>query len=94
MENSKRGRYPMQDKLDLSKSKSASTPAELSASKVFHTSGCGSIMVSCYNDAWISDELMTLKSQTGLCVTVLNGGAVIGRVPSKHYRYFQSSEAE
>ncbi|GKA33363.1 retrotransposon protein, putative, ty1-copia subclass [Tanacetum coccineum] len=51
MENSKRGSIPMQDKLRLSKSQGASTPAELKRMQnVSYTSAVGSIMVSCYTD--------------------------------------------
>nr|GFC94578.1 Gag/Pol protein [Tanacetum cinerariifolium] len=47
MENSKRGSIPMQEKLKLSKSQGASTPAEVKRMQnVSYTSTVGSIMKS------------------------------------------------
>ncbi|GKB27442.1 retrotransposon protein, putative, ty1-copia subclass [Tanacetum coccineum] len=48
MKNSKRGSIPMQDKLRLSKSQGASTPAELKRMQnVPYALSCGSIMLGC-----------------------------------------------
>ncbi|GJU05372.1 hypothetical protein Tco_1121802 [Tanacetum coccineum] len=80
MENSKRGNIPMQEKLRLSKSQGALTPAELKRMQnVPYALVVGSIMyvlkVSCYTDAGYLTDADDLKSQTGY-VFVLNGGAV------------------
>nr|GEV92916.1 retrovirus-related Pol polyprotein from transposon TNT 1-94 [Tanacetum cinerariifolium] len=76
MENSKRGSIPMQEKLKLSKSQGASTPAELKRMQnVPYASAVGSIMVSCYTDAGYLTDADDLKSQTRY-VFFLNGGAV------------------
>nr|GEW99423.1 hypothetical protein [Tanacetum cinerariifolium] len=83
-ENSKRRSIPMQEKLKLSKSQGASTPAELKRIKtVPYASVVGSIIgdlkrvlrVSCYTDAGYLTDADDLKSQTGY-VFVLNGEAV------------------
>ncbi|GJY60673.1 hypothetical protein Tco_0461330 [Tanacetum coccineum] len=66
----------MQEKLRLSKSQGASTPAELKRMQnVPYALAVGSIMVSCYTDAGYLTDADDLKSQTGY-VFVLNGGAV------------------
>nr|GEW91351.1 hypothetical protein [Tanacetum cinerariifolium] len=76
MENSKRGSIPMQEKLKLSKSQGASTPAEMKRMQnVPYALAVGSIMVSCYTDAGYLTDADDLKSQTRY-VFVLNGGAV------------------
>ncbi|GKE06923.1 hypothetical protein Tco_1398941 [Tanacetum coccineum] len=81
MENFKRGSILMQEKLRLSKSQGASTPAELKRiQNVTYASAVGSIIyvelrVSCYTDAGYLTDADDLKSQTGY-VFVLNGGAV------------------
>ncbi|GJZ54401.1 hypothetical protein Tco_0609286 [Tanacetum coccineum] len=69
MENSKCGMIPMQEKLKFSKSKGASTPAEIQRMQnILYTLAVGSIM---YAVRYADD----MKSQTGY-VFVLNGGAV------------------
>ncbi|GKB79932.1 retrotransposon protein, putative, ty1-copia subclass, partial [Tanacetum coccineum] len=83
LENSKRGSIPMQEKLRLSKSQGASTPA----------SNVGSIMVSCYTDAGYLTDADDLKSQTGY-VFVLNGGAVDWKSAKQSIFATSSAEAE
>ncbi|GJY48620.1 retrotransposon protein, putative, ty1-copia subclass [Tanacetum coccineum] len=76
MENSKRRTIPMQEKLKLSKSQGASTPAEKQRMQnIPYASVVGSIMVSCYTDAGYLTNADDLKSQTGY-EFVLNGGAI------------------
>ncbi|GKF33312.1 retrotransposon protein, putative, ty1-copia subclass [Tanacetum coccineum] len=76
MENFKRGTIPMQEKLKLSKSQGASTPAEKQRMQnIPYASAIRSIIVSCYIDAGYLTDADNLKSQTGY-VFVLNGGAV------------------
>nr|GFA30033.1 hypothetical protein [Tanacetum cinerariifolium] len=92
MENSKRRSIPMQEKLKLSKSQCASTPAELKRMQnVPYASAVGSIMVSCYIDAGYLTDADDLKSQTGY-VFVLNGG-VVGWKSAKQ-SIFATSSAE
>ncbi|GJV56874.1 retrotransposon protein, putative, ty1-copia subclass [Tanacetum coccineum] len=92
MENSKRGSIPMQEKLKLSKSQGASTPAELKrVQNVPYASVVGSIMVSCYTDAGYMTDADDLKSQTGY-VFVLNGGVVDWK--STKQSIFATSSAE
>ncbi|GKC47810.1 hypothetical protein Tco_1065532 [Tanacetum coccineum] len=67
MENPKRGNIPMQEKLRLSKSQGASTPAELKRMQnVPYALAMGSIMyelrVSCYTDAGYLTDADDLKS--------------------------------
>ncbi|GKB44678.1 retrotransposon protein, putative, ty1-copia subclass [Tanacetum coccineum] len=109
MENSKRGSIPMQDKLRLSKSQGASTPAELKRMQnVPYASAVGSIMydvrfyggdlkrelrVSCYTDAGYLTDADDLKSQTGY-VFVLNGGAVDWKSAKQSIFATSSAEAE
>ncbi|GJX19255.1 hypothetical protein Tco_0221932 [Tanacetum coccineum] len=60
MENSKRGSIPMQEKLRLSKSQGASTPAELKRMQnVPYASAVGSIIIQ-------TDAERTSKSQTDI----------------------------
>nr|GEX19926.1 hypothetical protein [Tanacetum cinerariifolium] len=84
MDNSKRESIPMQEKLKLSRSQGASTPAEMKRMhNVPYASAVGSIIgdlkqelrVSCYTDAGYLTDADDLKSQTRY-VFVLNGGAV------------------
>ncbi|GKB12697.1 hypothetical protein Tco_0846620 [Tanacetum coccineum] len=94
MENSKRGGIPMQDKLRLSKSQGASTPAELKRMQnVLYASAVGSIMVSCYTDAGYLTNADDLKSQTEY-VFVLNGGAVDWNSVKQSIFATSSTEAE
>ncbi|GJR70861.1 hypothetical protein Tco_0016926 [Tanacetum coccineum] len=87
MENSKRGSIPMQDKLRLSKSQGASTPAELKRMQnVPYASAVGSIM---YAVRYADD----LKSQTGY-VFVLNRGAVDWKSAKQSIFATSSAEAE
>nr|GEZ80600.1 retrotransposon protein, putative, Ty1-copia subclass [Tanacetum cinerariifolium] len=65
-----------EEKLKLSKSQGASTPAEMKRMQnVPYALAVGSIMVSCYTDAGYLTDADDLKSQTGY-VFVLNGGVV------------------
>ncbi|GJY98524.1 hypothetical protein Tco_0515434 [Tanacetum coccineum] len=76
MENSKRGSIPMQEKLRLSKSQGASTPAELKRMQNGpYASAMGSIMVSYYTNVGYLTDADDLKSQTRY-VFILNGGDV------------------
>ncbi|GJT40629.1 retrotransposon protein, putative, ty1-copia subclass [Tanacetum coccineum] len=99
MENSKRGSIPMQEKLRLSKSQGASTPAELNhMQNVPYASAVGfnyvrSRMVSCYTDAGYLTDADDLKSQTGY-VFVLNGGAVDWKSAKQSIFATSSAEAE
>ncbi|GJT78063.1 retrotransposon protein, putative, ty1-copia subclass [Tanacetum coccineum] len=85
MENSKRGSIPMQDKLRLSKSQGASTPAELKRMQnVPYASAVGSIMyaVRCTRpDVAFAQNITSRFQQKSIdlhygYVFVLNGGAV------------------
>ncbi|GJW45911.1 retrotransposon protein, putative, ty1-copia subclass [Tanacetum coccineum] len=92
MENSKRGSIPMQEKLKLSKSQGASTPAEVKRMQnVPYASAMGSIIVSCYTDAGYLTDADDLKSQIGY-VFVLNGGVVDWK--STKQSIFATSSAE
>ncbi|GKA63175.1 hypothetical protein Tco_0762781 [Tanacetum coccineum] len=106
MENSKRGTIPMQEKLKLSKSQGASTPAEKHRMQnVPYASAVGSIMyavrcdsklelrVSCYIDAGYLTDADDLKSQTGY-VFVLNGGAVDWKSAKQSIFATSSTDAE
>nr|GEX57497.1 putative RNA-directed DNA polymerase, eukaryota, reverse transcriptase zinc-binding domain protein [Tanacetum cinerariifolium] len=109
MENSKRESIPMQEKLKLSKSQGASTPAELKRiQNVPYASAVGFIMyavrstrpdvafaqnVSCYTDAGYLTDADDLKSQTGY-VFVLNGGAVDWKIAKQSIFATSSAEAE
>ncbi|GJU17048.1 retrotransposon protein, putative, ty1-copia subclass [Tanacetum coccineum] len=94
MENSKRGNIPMQDKLRLSKSQGASTPAELKRMQnVPYALAVGSIMVSCYTDVGYLTDADDLKSQTGY-VFVLNGGVVDWKSAKQSIFATSSAEAE
>ncbi|GJW14702.1 hypothetical protein Tco_0018835 [Tanacetum coccineum] len=66
MENSKRGTIPMQEKLKLSKSQGASTPAEIQRmQKIPYASAVGSIMyaVRCTNPDVAFAQNMTIRFQ-------------------------------
>nr|GFB52508.1 retrovirus-related Pol polyprotein from transposon TNT 1-94 [Tanacetum cinerariifolium] len=66
----------MHEKLKLSKSQGASTPAELKRMQnVPYASAVGLIMVSCYTDAGYLTDVNDLKSHT-IYVFVMNGDAV------------------
>ncbi|GKD08219.1 retrotransposon protein, putative, ty1-copia subclass, partial [Tanacetum coccineum] len=94
MKNSKSGSIPMQEKLRLSKSQGATTPAELKRMKnVPYASAVGSIMVSCYTDAGYLKDPDDLKSQTGY-VFVLNGGVVDWKSDKQSIFATSSAEAE
>nr|GEY45738.1 hypothetical protein [Tanacetum cinerariifolium] len=105
MENSKRGSILMQEKLKLSKSQGASTPAELKRMQnVPYALAVGSIMydarytlpdvaVSCYTDAGYLMDADDLKSLTGH-VFVLNGGAVDWKSAKQSIFATSSAEAE
>nr|GEU60021.1 retrotransposon protein, putative, Ty1-copia subclass [Tanacetum cinerariifolium] len=81
-----------EEKLKLSKSQGASTPAELKRMQnVPYASTVGSIMVSCYIDAGYLTDADDLKSQTGY-VFVLNGGTVDWK--SAKQSIFATSSAE
>ncbi|GKF84243.1 retrotransposon protein, putative, ty1-copia subclass, partial [Tanacetum coccineum] len=73
-ENSKRGSIPMQDKLRLSKSQGALTPAELKRMQnVPYALVVGSIIH--YTNVGYLTDADDLKSQTGY-MFILNGGVV------------------
>ncbi|GJY96165.1 hypothetical protein Tco_0512526 [Tanacetum coccineum] len=94
MENSKRGSIPMQEKLRLSKSQGASTPAELKRMQnVPYASDVGFIMVSCYTDAGYLTDADDLKSQTGY-VFISNGGVVDWKSAKQSIFATSSAEAE
>ncbi|GJR70395.1 hypothetical protein Tco_0016460 [Tanacetum coccineum] len=94
IDNSKRGSIRMQEKLRLSKSQGASTPAELKRMQnVPYALAVGSIMVSCYTDAGYLTDADDLKSQTGY-VFVLNGGAVDWKSAKQSIFATSSAEAE
>ncbi|GKB27956.1 retrotransposon protein, putative, ty1-copia subclass [Tanacetum coccineum] len=90
MENSKRVSILMQEKLKLSKSQGASTPA-----KVKRITNPGDkkreLRVSCYTDVGYLTDADDLKSQNGY-VFVLNGGAVDWK--STKQSIFATSSAE
>nr|GEX93922.1 hypothetical protein [Tanacetum cinerariifolium] len=73
MENSKRGSILMQEKLKLSKSQCASTPAKLK--RIQNVPYASVLRVSCYTNAGYLTDADDLKSYTGY-VFVLNGGVV------------------
>nr|GEZ98158.1 putative retrotransposon protein [Tanacetum cinerariifolium] len=83
-----------EEKIKLSKSQGASTPAEMKRMQnVPYASAVGSIMVSCYtNDGYLTD-VDDLKSQSGY-VFVLNGGAVNWKSVKKSIFATSSAEAE
>ncbi|GKD53961.1 retrotransposon protein, putative, ty1-copia subclass [Tanacetum coccineum] len=101
MENSKRGTIPMQEKLKLSKSQGASTPAEKQRMQnVPYASAVGSIMyavrylrVSCYTDVGYLTDADDLKSQTGY-VFILNRGVFDWKSTKKSIFATLSTEAE
>ncbi|GJZ26380.1 retrotransposon protein, putative, ty1-copia subclass [Tanacetum coccineum] len=88
--DSKRGSIPMQDKLRLSKSQGASTPAEL---KRMQNVPYASLRVSCYTDAGYLTDADDLKSQTGY-VFILNGGVVDWKSAKQSIFATSSAEAE
>nr|GEY95351.1 hypothetical protein [Tanacetum cinerariifolium] len=94
MKNSKRESIPMQEKLKLSKSQGASTPAEMKRMQnVPYALVVGSIMVSCYTDAGYLTDADDLKSQTGY-VFVLNGSAIDWKSVKQSIFATSSAEAE
>nr|GEU55718.1 leucine-rich repeat-containing protein [Tanacetum cinerariifolium] len=73
MKNSKRGSIPMQEKLKLSKSQSASTPTELKRMQnVPYASAVGFIMVSCYADVGYLTDADDLKSDMSEYIAVFD----------------------
>nr|GEX52839.1 hypothetical protein [Tanacetum cinerariifolium] len=106
MENSKRGSISMQDKLRLSKSQGASTPAELklmqnvlyalAVCSIVYAVRCNikrELKISCYTDAGYLTDADDLKSQTGY-VFVLNGGAVDWKSAKQSIFATSTAEAE
>ncbi|GKB55785.1 retrotransposon protein, putative, ty1-copia subclass [Tanacetum coccineum] len=103
MENSKRGSIPMQEKLRLSKSQGASTPAELKRMQnVPYASAVGSIMyaVRCTRpDVVFAQNITSLRldmysfTETGY-VFVLNGGVVDWKSAKQSIFATSSAEAE
>ncbi|GJZ81044.1 retrotransposon protein, putative, ty1-copia subclass [Tanacetum coccineum] len=94
MENSKCGSILMQEKLRLSKSQGASTPAELKRMQnVAYASAMGYIMLSCYTDSGYLTDADDLKSQTEY-VFVLNGGAVDWKSAKQSIFATSSAKAE
>nr|GFB17452.1 hypothetical protein [Tanacetum cinerariifolium] len=84
MENSKRGSIPMQEKLMLSKSQGASTPAEMKRMQnVPYASAVGSIMYA----------VRCTRPDTGY-VFILNGGAVDWKSAKQSIFATSSAEAE
>ncbi|GKD70759.1 hypothetical protein Tco_1324849 [Tanacetum coccineum] len=82
MENSKRGKTPMQEKLRLSKSQGSSTPAEIQRmQKIPYAPAIGSIMYA-GEEHWtaVKNILKYLRNTKDMFLTgyvfVLNGGAV------------------
>ncbi|GKD47347.1 retrotransposon protein, putative, ty1-copia subclass [Tanacetum coccineum] len=98
MENSKRGSIPMQEKIKLSKSQGASTPAEVTRMQnVPYALAVGSIMyalgVPCYTDVGYLTDDDGLKSQTGY-VFVLNGDSVDWKSTKQSIFATSSAKAE
>ncbi|GKA08713.1 retrotransposon protein, putative, ty1-copia subclass [Tanacetum coccineum] len=103
MENSKRRSIPMQDKLRLSKSQGASTPAELKRMQNMpYASAVGSIMyaVRCTRpDVVFAQNITSLRldmysfTETGY-VFVLNGGVVDWKSAKQSIFTTSSAEAE
>nr|GEV92100.1 hypothetical protein [Tanacetum cinerariifolium] len=97
--------HGLKEKLKLSKSQGASTPAEMKhMQNVPHASAVGSIMyavrctrpdvaVSCYTDVGYLTDADDLKSQTGY-VFILNGGAVDWKSAKQSIFATSSAEAE
>ncbi|GJQ99179.1 retrotransposon protein, putative, ty1-copia subclass [Tanacetum coccineum] len=101
MENSKRGSIPMQEKLRLSKSQGASTPAELKRMQnVPYASVVGSIMydVRCTRpDVAFAQNITSQFQQNPVSdwnVFVLNGGAVDWKSAKQSIFATSSAEAE
>nr|GEV99941.1 reverse transcriptase domain-containing protein [Tanacetum cinerariifolium] len=104
---SKRGSIPMQEKLKLSKSQGAATPAELKRMQMFHMPWLNTkdmflvyegdlkreLRFSCYADVGYLTDVDDLKSQTGY-VFVLNGGAVDWKSAKQSIFATSSTEAE
>nr|GEX68103.1 hypothetical protein [Tanacetum cinerariifolium] len=101
MDNSKRGHIPMQERLDLNKTKGASTPKEVKRMKnIPYASAMGSIInpkaklqVDCYCDAGFKTDRDDTKSQTGY-VFILNGGAVEWKSSKQSTTAMSATEAE
>ncbi|GKD02595.1 hypothetical protein Tco_1177569 [Tanacetum coccineum] len=93
MENSKRRSIHMQEKLRLSKSQGATTPAELKHMKNVPYASAVELKVSCYTDAGYLTDADDLKSQTGY-VFVLNGGDVDWKSAKQSIFATSSAEAE
>nr|GEU70435.1 hypothetical protein [Tanacetum cinerariifolium] len=89
MENSKRESILMQEKLKMSKSQGASTPAELKRMQNVPYASA----VSCYTDAGFLTDADDLKSHTGY-VFILNGGAVDWKSAKQSIFATSSAEAE
>nr|GEU52465.1 hypothetical protein [Tanacetum cinerariifolium] len=90
MENSKRGSIPMQEKLKLSKSQGASTPAELKCMQnVPYALAVGSIMYAMR----CTRPNVTFTQNTGY-VFVLNGGVVDWKSAKQSLFATSSAEAE
>nr|GEU32185.1 hypothetical protein [Tanacetum cinerariifolium] len=106
MENFKRGSIPMQEKLKLSKSQGASTPAETAVKNIlnylrntkdmlliYDGDRKQELRVSCYTDVGYLTDADDLKSQTGY-VFVLNGGVVDWKSTKQSIFATSSAEAE
>ncbi|GKC85553.1 retrotransposon protein, putative, ty1-copia subclass [Tanacetum coccineum] len=102
MENSKRGSIPMQEKLRLSKSQGASTPAELKRMQnILYASSVGSIMYAVRCDLhWttVKNILKYLRNTKDMFLTgyvfVLNGGVVDWKSAKQSIFATSSAEAE
>ncbi|GJX54321.1 hypothetical protein Tco_0282690 [Tanacetum coccineum] len=93
IENSKRESIPMQEKLRLSKSQGASTPAELKRMQNVSYASAVELKVFCYTDAGYLTDVDDLKSQTEY-VFVLNGGVVDWKSAKQSIFATSSVEAE
>nr|GEV26535.1 hypothetical protein [Tanacetum cinerariifolium] len=101
MDNSKRGHIPMQERLDLNKTKGASTLKEVKRMKnIPYASAIGSIInpkaklqVDCYCDAGFETDRDDTKSQTGY-VFILNGGTVDWKSSKQSSTAMSATEAE
>ncbi|GKF19923.1 hypothetical protein Tco_0068561 [Tanacetum coccineum] len=81
----------MQEKLRLSKSQGASTPAKLK--RMQNVPYASVLEVSCYTNAGYLTDVDDLKSQTGY-VFILNGGAIDWKSAKQSIFATSSAEAE
>nr|GEZ40326.1 hypothetical protein [Tanacetum cinerariifolium] len=97
MDNSKRGHIPIQERLDLNKTQSASTPKEVKQMQMYHMLQLwlplSELRVDCYCDAGFKIDRDDTKSQTGY-VFILNGGAVDWKSSKQSTTAMSATEAE